>query len=229
MSNEQRTRVGTNYQSKDDGSLLYQCQYCQTWFEPKIRFRQKYCSQSCRVMASRERTEGLGGTLPKKRDATSNRDLLKQLTAIQAESKQNVDRAVQGFADHMHRKDLTTAKQLSNMEQQIRNVSDKLTWVMLIASVAPVMSPAIADWFRKVATGEKPKQDQILDKLGELAARLPQDTKEQLSGALDAAGYKEVAEVLLGLDPEPKVPEKAAKRPVRKKKKTPPRASGENG
>ncbi len=42
----------------------YQCQYCREYFTPTKRFVQKYCSESCRVMACRERSKSRLGKIP---------------------------------------------------------------------------------------------------------------------------------------------------------------------
>jgi|GEM_PF-6209996 len=59
----------TNFYSENQGENgfsplkkaeeMYQCQHCRSYFTPRKRFVQKYCSESCRVMASRQRKSGI--------------------------------------------------------------------------------------------------------------------------------------------------------------------------
>lgn len=69
------------YQDPNTLKLIFQCQYCGSWFETKRRFNQKFCSNSCKTMASRKRNEyGLTGY--KNRDKTSNTTLLKSIEEL---------------------------------------------------------------------------------------------------------------------------------------------------
>lgn len=51
------------------------CAYCNAEFQPKRRWIQKYCCESCRTLACRERNNGVGGTLSNKRRSVSVTDL----------------------------------------------------------------------------------------------------------------------------------------------------------
>lgn len=69
------------YQDPNTLKLVFSCQYCGSWFETKRKFNQKFCSNSCKTMASRKRNEyGLAGY--KDRDKTSNTILLKSIEEL---------------------------------------------------------------------------------------------------------------------------------------------------
>lgn len=71
---------GTKYY-QEGTILLFECQYCGTWFETKRRFNQKYCCNSCRTLASKHRqSNGLGGVL--ERDKTSNTQIAKSIEKL---------------------------------------------------------------------------------------------------------------------------------------------------
>lgn len=53
------------------------CLYCKKEFQPKRRWIQIYCCESCRTLACRERKNGLGGTRQTKSRSTSITDLSK--------------------------------------------------------------------------------------------------------------------------------------------------------
>jgi gas vesicle protein len=55
------------------------CEYCATLFTPKRRWVQRYCNESCRSLACRERKNGMGGTLADKKRSVSVTDLYHKL------------------------------------------------------------------------------------------------------------------------------------------------------
>lgn len=55
------------------------CEYCEALFFPKRRWIQKYCCESCRTLACRERKAGEGGNLKNKKRIVSITDLSYQL------------------------------------------------------------------------------------------------------------------------------------------------------
>src|SRR5688572_9525141 len=68
-----------------------ECQYkgCGKLFESKRRWTKKYCCDSCRVMASRERKYGLGGTLENKPRSKGVNDLFELTKEQHMELKLN--------------------------------------------------------------------------------------------------------------------------------------------
>lgn len=62
------------------------CHYCDALFQPKRRWIQKFCCESCRTMACRQRNNGIGGTRKTKRRNTSITDLNNALVSYQNQS-----------------------------------------------------------------------------------------------------------------------------------------------
>jgi len=62
------------------------CHYCEALFQPKRRWVQKYCCESCRTMACRERNNGVGGTRETKMRSTSITDLNNTICSYQNQS-----------------------------------------------------------------------------------------------------------------------------------------------
>lgn len=62
------------------------CHYCDALFQPKRRWIQKFCCESCRTMACRQRNNGIGGTRETKRRSTSITDLNNALVSYQNQS-----------------------------------------------------------------------------------------------------------------------------------------------
>lgn len=60
------------------------CEYCDTLFYPTRRFVQKYCTESCRTLACRERKKGIGGTQANKNRSTSITDLSKEISEMKS-------------------------------------------------------------------------------------------------------------------------------------------------
>lgn len=184
--------------SRQDGSLLYECQYCEVWFEPKAKFKQKYCSESCRVMACRERKNGMAGTYALKRNSTSNADMLRQLKQIRSETAdlllKTTDRAFDSLLDRQHDIDLRMAEEIRKMRSDLNK---RMDWLMLIAAIAPVVSPAVVSWFKEVAMGEKPPIDQIKDQISEISDKLDEKTKADLRRMMEDRDLKDLADSML--------------------------------
>lgn len=60
MNNNTEIKIDENgtkyYQDLNTFKLVFSCQYCDSWFETNRKFNQKYCSNSCKTMASKERS-----------------------------------------------------------------------------------------------------------------------------------------------------------------------------
>lgn len=196
MSNIQVNREGTAYVQHQDGSLLYQCQYCQQWFEPKIRYKQKFCSESCRTMACRERMHGLAGTLQGKRQATSNADLLRQLQVIERRTASSIEQTYGRLLDRQRDTEIKLREEILKLNTTISSMGNKLDILMFISAIAPVVSPAIVSWFKEVAMGEKPPTDNIKEELAAIRDRLDETTRLQLKKMLEEQKLQDIAELL---------------------------------
>ncbi|MEK6482015.1 hypothetical protein WJR50_31025 [Catalinimonas sp. 4WD22] len=198
MSNIHVNRAGTAYTYDQNGVLQYLCQYCDTWFEPTTRFKQKYCGDSCRTMASRERKHGVGGTLEKKREATSNSDLLKQLKVIEEMTVSSISNMYEKLLKRQYEHESKLKAEVINMHGTVKKLSEQLDLLMLITAIAPVVSPAVANWLRQLATGEKPPIEGIKDELATIKNTLDEASLQQLKKHLKSQELQQVAS-LMGL------------------------------
>lgn len=118
--------------------LGYNCRYCGVSFAPKKRFVQKYCSESCRVMACRERKNGLlglGDTIVNKgKSRVTNKAILDQLQEIKTDVK----------------KDLKT-------------INTKANW-MLIIEVVSLLKQFFDNWSQKAAHERNEEQLKVFKK-----------------------------------------------------------------
>lgn len=200
MTELKRNRAGTVYFTDLDGTMRYQCQYCDTWFIPKAKFKQKYCCGSCRTMASNERNDGLAGSYATKREATSNADLLHELKAIRKSSEEILQRKTSDAFDAiLNRQHQTDLKMVQEIRQYAQDMNRKMEWLMLIAAIAPVVSPAAVNWLKAVAFGEKPSTDLIMDQLSDLKSKLDEKTKAELKEKLKEQKLDDIANSLLGV------------------------------
>lgn len=79
------------YQHNESLKIFFECQYCNALFETKRRFNQKFCSNSCRTMASRQRN-GLGIVSYKDRDKTTNTGILNAIQNSELNFEKKLDK-----------------------------------------------------------------------------------------------------------------------------------------
>ena len=123
---------GTRWFVHNNGSTMHECQYCGTWFVPKRRFMQKYCSESCRVMACRDRKSGLYGTMGGNvytRNKTTNTQLFNELDELRKE-----------LSSIKHEQEKAFIKN----EIQVDKLSNKISWNLFLSGVMPLVAPSIS-------------------------------------------------------------------------------------
>lgn len=90
MNNIQTDKHGTRYTFNSDGQMIAECQFCNTWFVPNRRFNQRYCSNSCKTMASNHR-HGLPGPVSyQNKDKTTNSALKNQIKELEKKIDRNM-------------------------------------------------------------------------------------------------------------------------------------------
>ena len=118
------TRIDDNgttfYQDKETLKVFFQCQYCNTLFESRRRFNQKFCSNSCRTMASRQRN-GLGIVSYKDRDKTTNTGLLNAIETLE----KNVNDRLSKLEHKNQVEGLTLSKELKDLQKKLSTQ----TWI----------------------------------------------------------------------------------------------------
>ncbi|WPP47965.1 hypothetical protein [Catalinimonas niigatensis] len=147
-------------------------------------------------MACRERKHGVGGTLEKKRNFTSNADLLEQLMVIESKSECSMEYFFDKLLDRQHDTELKLRTEIAKLNATVISMSKQMDVLMLVAAIAPVVSPAVATWFKEVAMGQKPPVDGIKEDLEAIGDRLDKQTKLQLKKLLEEKKLQEVASLL---------------------------------
>lgn len=108
------------YQHKESLKIFFECQFCNALFETKRRFNQKFCSNSCRTMASRQRN-GLGIVSYKERDKTTNTGLLNAIETFQKNFNDRLEKL-----EHKNKiEGLTLGKEF----KELQNKLSTQTWI----------------------------------------------------------------------------------------------------
>ena len=196
MSNFKINKAGTVYFTDENGILKYQCQYCSEWFAPTTRDKQKFCHPSCSTRACRERKHGVGGTLYKKRDATSNSELLKQLKVIEERTVSSIEHMYSKLLDRQYEHEQKLQTEIVKLNGKVKTVSKQLNWLMLITAIAPVVSPAVASWLKEVALGQKPAIEGIQEELAAIRNCLDEPTKLRIKKLLKEEKLEQYASLL---------------------------------
>lgn len=140
-------------------------------------------------MACRDRNSGGYPGTYKQRNPTSNTDMLIELKEMKLGTEKGIDMLYERVLNQesVRNKDLIS---------EMRSLQRKVDWLMLIAALAPVVSPAVAAWLREAVSGKKPTSETILDELTELKSKLDDDTKEALRAFLVEKELMDIAELL---------------------------------
>lgn len=160
---------GTRWFVHNNGNTMHECQYCGTWFVPKRRFMQKFCCESCRVMACRERKKGLygvsGGTVTS-RNKTTNTQLFNQMEELREE----LNKVKQQSKDNSFESQLTLKKIKRNQDWHIF-----LTCTMPL--IAPTLSKAISNLFSNKSADNL---EDFTRKVDPLLKNAPEELKGQI-------------------------------------------------
>jgi hypothetical protein len=160
---------GTATFVNSNGTTMYQCHYCESWFVPKRRFMQKFCCESCRVMACKKRKSGLygvrGGNIYD-RNKTTNTELYNQMEDLRAELKKMKENNKEANFDAK----LQLAKIKRNQDWHIF-----LTCTMPL--VAPTLSKAISNLF---SNNRADNLDDFAKKVDPLLKNAPEELKTQI-------------------------------------------------
>lgn len=182
MENDYSIRVLDNGVTISQGpEIMHQCQYCETWFKPGRRFSQKYCGESCRVLACRKRhltpLNGVDGASLRKRDKTTNSALK---NAIVDSFKAINDRLYELEQENKELKEkmgeIKHAVQVGTEE-----IKSKQNWTIGIATIMPLIAPKIIEKISALFSNNKiTDYNQLEAKLDPIIAHLPKDIQFQI-------------------------------------------------
>ena len=148
---------GTNYLRNINDDIMHQCQYCETWFLPKRRFIQKYCSESCRVSACKKRKGGMfgvvGGQLYDRSNVT-NQTLVNQI--------QNQYKQVEELKEQVHalRELVRDSSQIT--ANKLKDIKEKGNWNLVLATVMPFVAPYVRNRISEAQNNENKNAEDIL-------------------------------------------------------------------
>jgi hypothetical protein len=168
---------------------LYQCEHCMEFFKPKKRFVQKYCSESCRVMAYRDRNSIVAGH--NGRNLSGIDQSLKH-----AQTNPSKHRLHTGF-NHEILSDLKTLLDERDKEiiQKINTIHSNQKYHMWISGLAPFIAELIG---YRLSQNSKETQhpldkNQLLQILEPIIKNLPQDLGEELLKTTSDYREKQIA------------------------------------
>ena len=160
---------GTAKFVNNNGTTMYQCHFCETWFAPRRRFMQKYCSESCRVMACRNRKKGLygvsGGNI-NDRNKTTNTALYNEVNELRSELNK--------FRDKSKENDFEARLQLKKIKT---NQDWHIFLTCTIPLIAPKLSKAIGNLFNN---NKADNLEDFMKKAEPILKNAPSDLKEQI-------------------------------------------------
>jgi len=182
MSNLHRLPNGTAVARNSNGDTMHQCQYCETWFLPKRRFIQKFCSESCRVMACRERKKDMfglkGGTLREKRNSTTNSELYNQLI--------DVKERLRNAEDNINER---TAVRTDAIRDQLKQVKKYQSWHIFATVTMPIIAPKINKFISGLGKKENTHPPKDLEDFRErfkpAMEKMPAEVQQQLLKAAE--------------------------------------------
>lgn len=161
---------GTRWFVHNNGTTMHECQFCGTWYVPNRRFMQKFCRESCRVMACRERKKGLygvsGGNL-NSRNKTTNTELYNQIEEMRNELSE-------------YRKE--SSKLDIKAKEQLEKIKSTQNWHIFLTCtiplIAPTLSKSISNLFAK--DGNADNLQEFTKKVEPLLDKAPPELKEQI-------------------------------------------------
>ena len=155
----------------------YECAHCGSLFIPKKRFVQKYCSESCRVMACKER----------KRLGTSARNVALQGSASpKASARHQKPTASAPKAPNNFQELLTILEQREKkMMKKMEDIHQRQTYHMIISAIVPFFAEPLRQKLVALNAGKQKPQDmnQLMEQMKPFLKALPADLQAQLTQA----------------------------------------------
>ncbi len=180
----------SNYEIVDPIEVqnYYQCAHCDTFFIPKKRFVQKYCSESCRVMACRARKAGKSekpaSPLGRKTNTTHRTPASNDTKQT---PEQNNTHLLEELKSYLDDRDAKLLKKVEKIQEQQK-------FHMWISALAPLVAEPVRKSLGRLFQGNKTPQDvnhflaQVAPKIKELPEELQVMVLNSAKEYWDASG-----------------------------------------
>jgi hypothetical protein len=210
MNNEQRYKELSNgvvMLTTANGKLMHKCNYCESWFKPLRRFMQKYCNDSCRVMACRKRKRDLFGLVGgnfRDRKSTTNTDLFEIVSSLKQEIDDLKDKAESDY-ENIAGKILSSKTDIrcdiidsqSSIQRDLTSFSldskkdlialKKLqNWNIAISIIMPLLAPFIGGKMKEIFNPNKPFEDMesFLTKISPFLDKAPKELRDNIYSSM---------------------------------------------
>lgn len=151
----------------------YQCAYCHTHFLPKKRFVQKYCSESCRVMACRARKNGHHEDVtPHLRGMHTAQQHTPPAARQNPQPKPQNTIGMEELIQHLEKRD-------KELQKKIDKIQTQQNYHMLISALAPILGEPIRQGLTNLFQGKQTPQnlEQFLLQIEKESKNLSPDLK----------------------------------------------------
>lgn len=177
MSNFKILDNGTKTATNSNGDNMHCCQYCETWFLPKRRFIQKYCSESCRVLACRHRKKdlfGLSGGNINDRNKTTNTEIVKTMDLL----KNSIESDIEMMRDQIF--EITMAN-----NGHLKAIKKNQGWHIFLTVTIPLIAPNLSKVINNFFSGKTPIDDysEFISKVKPIVKDAPDDLKDKVMSA----------------------------------------------
>ncbi|MFW6328238.1 MAG: hypothetical protein ACOC2F_08015 [Bacteroidota bacterium] len=157
----------------------YQCAYCNDYFLPKKRFVQKYCSESCRVMACRDRKTGKREKVPA--------SYKKNTSGFHGT---NSTKGYNQTPEHKNSKLLDELKAClderdAKLLKKVEKIREQQNYHMWISALAPLLAEPVKKSLGRLFQGNKTTQDvnQFLQQVAPKIKELPEELQVMVLNA----------------------------------------------
>ena len=161
---------GTNYIRNINDDIMHQCQYCETWFLPKRRFIQKYCSESCRVSACKKRKGGMfgvvGGNLYDRSNVT-NQTLVNQI--------QNQYKQVEELKEQVKALRELTRDSNQITSERLKSIKEKGNWNLVLSTIMPFLAPYIQNRISEAQNSQNKNAEDVLKEFDSYTSGFKED------------------------------------------------------
>lgn len=154
----------------------YQCKHCDTFFIPKKRFVQKYCSESCRVMAYRNRKvsekQNLTGFATRNRFSNDQKPMDEQQNLTSTPKNNNILEELKSYLDDRD----------ANLLKELEKFLKQQEYHMWISAIAPFIAEPVRKGLMNLLNGNPSPQDanQFLGQIAPMIKELPKDLQLQI-------------------------------------------------
>ncbi len=111
---------------------MYQCHYCMASFTPTKRFVQKYCGESCRVLACRQRKTGINNIQDTKNDKKES------FGGKAGNNKEQKDIKKEILEDILPELKAIISERDKVLEKKLRDLSNKINWAIGLSGLGAV-------------------------------------------------------------------------------------------